>query len=92
MFAKLSNYCGQRNVRFGGIHSFAVKVCPDTAGDVGVFLGPKLHFHQYAEYLFPYPMNLFDLIRTITFSISSLECFAVVHQPSKRKHEYAFVV
>jgi hypothetical protein len=47
--------------------------------DLGVFFDSKLHFHNHVSYVFSECIKLLDLIRSITYSFSSLECLYVLY-------------
>jgi hypothetical protein len=60
--------------------------------DLGVFLDSKLYFHQHVDYLFSDTITLLGLIRSITFSFSSLDSLMILYSSLVRsKLEYASV-
>jgi hypothetical protein len=61
--------------------------------DLCVFFDSKLHFHNHVDYVFSECIKLLGLIRSITYSFSSLECLYVLYFTIVRsKLEYASVV
>jgi hypothetical protein len=64
----------------------------DCTEDLGVFLDFKLCFDQHVDYLFSDTITLLGLIRTITFSFSSLDSLMMLYISLVRsKLEYASV-
>jgi hypothetical protein len=58
-----------------------------------VHIDSKLHFHQNVHFLFSHTMKLLELIRTITFSFSTLDSLLMLYITIVRsKLEYASVV
>jgi hypothetical protein len=47
----------------------------DTIKGLGIFIDAKLDFYNHANYIFSYYINLLDLLRSITLTFLSLECF-----------------
>jgi hypothetical protein len=43
-----------------------------------LLLDPKLYFHSHVDFIFPNYIKLFYLIRSITFSFSSLDCLCYI--------------
>jgi hypothetical protein len=41
----------------------------------GVFLNSKLRFRNHVNYIFSHLFKLLNLVRCVTFSFSSLECY-----------------
>jgi hypothetical protein len=67
--------------------------CKGSIKDLGVFLDSKLHFHNHVDYVFSECIKLLGLIRSITYSFSSLECLYVLYPTLVRSRlEYASVV
>ncbi|PNF19683.1 hypothetical protein B7P43_G05097 [Cryptotermes secundus] len=65
----------------------------DSIKDLGVLIDSKLHFHQHVDILFSQTMKLLGLIRTITFSFSTLDSLLMLYTALIRsKLEYASVV
>jgi hypothetical protein len=61
--------------------------------DLGIYFDSKLYFHQLVNYLFSHALKLLELIRTITFSFSTLDSLLMLYFALVRsKLEYAFVV
>jgi hypothetical protein len=61
--------------------------------DLGVFFDSKLHFHNHVDYIFSECIKLLGIIRSITFTFSSLECLYTLYLTLVRsKLEYASVV
>jgi hypothetical protein len=59
---------------------------------MGVYIDCKLHFHQHVDYLFSHAMKLLGLIRTLTFSFSTLDSLLILFFASViSKLEYASV-
>jgi hypothetical protein len=46
----------------------------DSIKDLGVFIDSKLQFHSYVDYSFLQCIKILGLVRTLTFSFSSLDC------------------
>jgi hypothetical protein len=62
----------------------------DCIKDLGVYIDSKLHFHQHVDFLFSHTMKLLGLIRTITFSFSTLDSLLMLYIAIVRsKLEYA---
>jgi hypothetical protein len=60
--------------------------------DPGVQIDSKLHFHHHVDYIFSQAIRLLGLIRTETFSFSSLQSLLMLYYTSVRpKLEYASV-
>lgn len=65
----------------------------DCIKDLGIYLDSKLHFHQHVDHLFSHALKLLGLIRTITFSFSTLDSLLTLYSTLVRsKLEYASVV
>jgi hypothetical protein len=61
--------------------------------DLGVFTDSKLRFHNHVDYILAQCVKLLGLVRTLTFSISSLDCLYMLYFTLVRsKLEYASVV
>jgi hypothetical protein len=61
--------------------------------DLGVFFVSKLYFHNHVDFLFSKCIKLLGLIRSITFSFTSLDCLFVLYTALVRPRlEYASVV
>jgi hypothetical protein len=61
--------------------------------DLGVYLDSKLYFHTHVNFIFSQCIKLLGLIRSVTFSFSTLECMFVLYATLVRaKVEYASVV
>jgi hypothetical protein len=61
--------------------------------DLGVHIDSKLHFHQHVDSFFSHTMKLLGLIRTITFSCSTLDGLLMLYIAIVRsKLEYTSVV
>jgi hypothetical protein len=70
----------------------ATITCAISIKDLGVFFDSKLHFHNHVDYAFSECAKLIGLIRSITYSFSSLECLYVLYFTLVRsKLEYASV-
>jgi hypothetical protein len=44
----------------------------DRIKNLGIFMGSKLHFHNRINYKFSQCIKLLDLVRSVTFSLTSL--------------------
>ena len=65
----------------------------DTIKDLGVQLDSKLHFHARVDCIFSQILRALGLIRTLTYSFSTLDCLLVLYSTLLRpKLEYASVV
>jgi hypothetical protein len=65
----------------------------DCIKDLGVYFDSKLYFHQHVDYLLSHTLKLLGLIRTITFSFSTLDSLLTLYSALVRsKLEYASVV
>jgi hypothetical protein len=65
----------------------------DCIKDLGVHINSKLHFHQRVDFLFSHSMKLLGLIRTTTFSFSTLDNLLMLYIAIVRsKLKYASVV
>jgi hypothetical protein len=65
----------------------------DSIKDLGVFTDSKLRFHNHVDYIFLQCIKLLGLVRTLTFSFSSLDCLYMLYFTLvRRKLEYASVV
>jgi hypothetical protein len=65
----------------------------DSIKDLRVFTDSKLRFHNHVDYIVSQCIKLLGLVRTLTFSFSSLECLYVLYFTLVRsKLEYASVV
>jgi hypothetical protein len=65
----------------------------DSIKDLEVFTDSKLRFHNHADYIFLQCIKLLGLVRTLTFSFSSLDCLYTSYFTLLRsKQEYASVV
>jgi hypothetical protein len=51
----------------------------DCIKDLGVHTDSKLHFHRHVDFLFSHTMKLLGLIRTITFSFSTLDSLLMLY-------------
>jgi hypothetical protein len=61
--------------------------------DLDVFFDPKLHFQTNVDFLLSDCMKLLDIIRSITFRFSSLDCLYVLYfMLARSKLEFASVV
>jgi hypothetical protein len=61
--------------------------------DLGVFFDSKLYFHNHVDFLFSKCIKFLGLIRSITFSFSSIDCLFVLYTALVRPQlEYALVV
>jgi hypothetical protein len=47
--------------------------------DLGLFLDSKLHFHNYVSYKFSQCIKFLGLVRSVTFSLSSLEYLYILY-------------
>jgi hypothetical protein len=45
--------------------------------DMAVFLNSKLHFHDHVSYVFSHCIKLLDLVHSVNFTFSSLECMYI---------------
>jgi hypothetical protein len=65
----------------------------DCIKGLGVHIDSKLNFHQHVEFLFSQTMKWLGLIRTITFTFSTLDSLLMLYIAIVRsKLEYASVV
>jgi hypothetical protein len=65
----------------------------DSIKDLGVFTDSKLRLHNHVDYIFSRCVKLLGLVRTLTFSFSSLDCLHMLYFTLVRsKLEYASVV
>jgi hypothetical protein len=64
--------------------------CTDSIKDPGVLIDSKLRFHNHVDYIFSLCIKMLGLVRTLTFSFSSLDCLYMFYFRSKL--EYASVV
>jgi hypothetical protein len=65
----------------------------DSIKDLGVFIDSKLRFHNHVDYIFSQCIKLLGLVRTLTFSFSSLDCLYMLYFTLFRsKLEYTSVV
>jgi hypothetical protein len=65
---------------------------PDYIKDLGVFTDSKLWFHNHVDYIFSWCIKLLGLVRTLTFSFSSLDCLYMLYFTLVRsKLEYALL-
>ncbi|KDR18918.1 hypothetical protein L798_06656 [Zootermopsis nevadensis] len=65
----------------------------DTIKDLGIFFDSKLQFHNHVDHIFSHCIKLLGLVRTLTFSFSSLDCLYMLYVTLVRsKLEYASVV
>jgi hypothetical protein len=66
---------------------------PDTIKDLQLQLDAKLHFHAHVEYIFSHSIRLLDLVRTKTYSFSTLDSLLILYLTLGRpKLEYASTV
>jgi hypothetical protein len=62
----------------------------DTIKDLGVQLDSKLHFHAHFDYIFSQSVRTLGLIRTVTYSFSTLDSLLILYLTLVRpKLEYA---
>jgi hypothetical protein len=65
----------------------------DTIKDLGVLLDSKLHFHARVDYIFSNSIKTLGLIRTVTYSFSTLDRLLILYLiPVRPKLEYASAV
>jgi hypothetical protein len=67
----------------------------DSTKDLGVFIDCKLRFHNHVDYIFSQCIKMLGLVRTLTFSFSSLDClyiYMLYFTLVRSKLEYASVV
>jgi hypothetical protein len=65
----------------------------DSITDLGIFLDSKLHFHTHVNHVFSCCIKLLGLVRSITFTFSSLDCMHRLYITLVRsKLEYGSVV
>jgi hypothetical protein len=65
----------------------------DSVKVLGVYLDTKLYFHNHTNFIFSHCMKLLGLLRSVTYSFSSLECMFILYFTLVRsKVEYASVV
>jgi hypothetical protein len=77
---------------------FDIKLCEslitrtECIKDLGVLIDSKLHFHNRVDYIFSQTIRLLGLIRSVTFSFSSLQSLLMLYCTLVRtKLEYASV-
>jgi hypothetical protein len=67
--------------------------CTDSIKDLGVFIDSKFRFPNHVDYILSQCIKLLGLVRTLTFSFSSLDCLYMLYFTLVRsKTEYASVV
>jgi hypothetical protein len=78
---------------------YSYKICDsfitraDTIKELGVQLDSKLHFHAHADYIFSQSVRMLGLIRTVTYSFTTLDSLLTLYLPPVRpKLEYASIV
>jgi hypothetical protein len=65
----------------------------DSIKDLGIFTDTKLHIHNHVNHIFSHCIKLPVLVRSITFTLSSLECLHRLHITLARsKPEYASII
>jgi hypothetical protein len=78
------------NYQYSLGNSFILRT--DCIRDLGVYIDCKLYFHQHVDHLFSHAMELLGLIRTLTFSFSTLVSIVILFFALVRsKLEYASV-
>jgi hypothetical protein len=62
----------------------------DIIKNLGVELDSKLHFHAHVDYIFSQSLRTTGLIRTLTYSFSTLDCLLLLYSTFVRpKLQYA---
>jgi hypothetical protein len=51
----------------------------DCIKDLGVHIDRKFNFHRHVDFVFPHALKLLGLIRTITFSFSTIDSLLSSH-------------
>jgi hypothetical protein len=87
-------FTGKTNVLY-----YIYKICDssvtgtDTIKDLGILLDSKLHFHAHVDYIFSQSIKTLALIRTVTYSFSTLDSLLILYlTPVRPKLEYASTV
>jgi hypothetical protein len=91
--SRVISFCRKTNRRL-----FYYKLCEslitrtECVKDLGVESDSKLHFHHHVDYIFSQAIRLLGLIRTVTFSFSSLQSLLMLYYTLARpKLEYGSV-
>jgi hypothetical protein len=86
-FSKISHFFYQENER-----SQISVLRIDCIKDLGIHVKCKRRFHHHADFIFSHALKLLGLIRTMTFSFSTIDCPLMIYFALVRsKLEYAFV-